>query len=89
MSEQLAPEASQRRHWYAWVIVGEPVQVPLEAVSVSPCSGVPEMTGRALFATGMAVTTALWALVALWSPTEFVAVTATRTVAPMSVGVRA
>ena len=32
MSEQLAPAASQRRHWYA-KLVGEPLQVPVDAVS--------------------------------------------------------
>jgi hypothetical protein len=69
------------------VIVGEPVQVPFVVVSVCPSCGVPEITGSAVFATGIAVTTELALLVAVWVPAVFVAVTTTRTRRPISLGV--
>ena len=40
--------ASQRCHWNEYD-VGLPVQVPSSAVSVSPTSGVPEISGRSVF----------------------------------------
>jgi hypothetical protein len=61
----------------------------LVAVSVCPCWAVPLIVGSAVFASGMAVTTAVWLLVAEALPPEFDAVTTTRIVEPMSDGVSA
>jgi hypothetical protein len=71
------------------VIGAEPVQVPFEAVSVWPCCGVPEIVGAAVFASATALTAEVWLLVAEALPPEFVAVTTTRIVLPMSLEVSA
>jgi len=49
-----SPAASQRCHWYAYVIGVEPDQVPSDPVSVSPSCGVPETVGSVVFAGGVA-----------------------------------
>ena len=58
MSTQLLPEESHRRHWYAYVGAGEPVQVPAAAESVKPTFGVPEIDGATVLA-GVVVGTAV------------------------------
>src|ERR671914_260210 len=45
MFAQLPPLRSQRCHWYAYVIGAVPVQLPFEAVSVSPALASPEIRG--------------------------------------------
>ena len=55
MSEHALPAESQRRHWYA-KLVGEPLQVPVEAVSWLPAVVVPETAGGTVFAGGGPVT---------------------------------
>jgi hypothetical protein len=57
-----------------------PVQVPVEAVSVWPCCGVPLMAGSAVFAGATPVTAEVWLLVAEALPAGLVAVTTTRIV---------
>ena len=56
MSAQAAPAALQRRHWWAYVIVGVPVQVPVEAATVEPSVGVPLIAGSTVL-TGSVGTT--------------------------------
>src|SRR5438094_380107 len=91
MSAQLAPEASHRRHWRAYVITGVPVHVPSVSVSVSPSVVIPEIAGGAVSAGGIATatTTALGVLAAEVEPTELVAVTTTTIVEPTSAEVSA
>ena len=63
-----------------------PVQPPAPALSVWPSRAVPEIVGGAVF-TGddeVAWTTAVGVELAVAEPTELVAVTTTRTVAPTS-----
>src|SRR5579884_308026 len=45
MSTQLPPESSQRCHWYENVLVGIPVQPPVEAWTVWPGDGSPKIVG--------------------------------------------
>ena len=80
MSEQFAPLASQRRHWYVNVSGCWPTQVPLFAVSVCPTCGVPDTVGGTVFRgrAGAGWTTAVAFDVALAEPSEFAAVTRTR-----------
>src|ERR687884_2385544 len=78
------PVDAQRRHWYAKVIVGVPVHVPTDALSVWPSTAVPEITGGDVFAGGAGVATTVAAELELAEPAAFVAVTATRNVEPTS-----
>jgi hypothetical protein len=64
-----------------------PVHVPWSAVNCCPSCGVPEIAGGAVFAGGAAATTAVGADTAAEVPATFDAVTATRSVDPMSVAV--
>jgi hypothetical protein len=57
-----------------------PVQVPVLAVRVWPCCGVPEIAGRAVLTGGVAVTEEVWSLLADALPAAFVPVTTTRIV---------
>jgi hypothetical protein len=66
------------------VIVGVPVQVPVVAVRVSPSAAVPLIDGGTVLTGGVAVTTAVCALVVLALPAAFVAVTTMRKVEPTS-----
>ena len=63
MAAQLAPAASQRRHWYVRVCGVVPVHVPTIALSARPSRGVPEIDGRIVFAGGTAAICAVSALV--------------------------
>ena len=67
MSEQFAPELSQRRHWYAYE-VGELDQEPFEAVRVWPCRAVPEIVGGEVSPGGRPETIAVCFEVALAEP---------------------
>src|SRR5918994_5266436 len=80
MSEQLPPVRSQRRHWYENVIGCCPVQAPVFAVRVWPTCGVPLMVGGAVSRgrAGAACTIAVAFDVAVADPSEFDAVTRTR-----------
>ena len=86
MSEQLPPLESHRRHAYVNVSGCWPTQVPLLAVSVCPTCGVPDTVGGAVFRglAGAACTTAVAFEVALAEPSEFAAVTRTRSRCPTS-----
>jgi hypothetical protein len=84
MGAQLLPEASQRYHWYAYVIGWVPVQVPGATVSFSSCFAFPVMVGGAVFdgfvAAGAVtgpVMTGVSSDSALEEPAAFVAVTRT------------
>jgi hypothetical protein len=81
MSTQLFPLASQARQRYA-NDVGSSVQLPTDAVKVSPSCAVPAMDGGAVFAGAAtaAVTTAVCCEVAAEDAPVFVAVTTTRSV---------
>jgi len=57
MSAQLAPPASQRRHWRVYEIGAVPVQVPVVDVTDWPCCAVPEIAGRVVFAGAVPPTT--------------------------------
>jgi hypothetical protein len=57
--------------------VGEPVQVPVDAVRVLPTCGVPEMAGSTVFTGAPDVTGPTELLVAFADPPELVAVTET------------
>jgi len=50
MSLQVAPDESQRRHWYAYGICAVPDHEPAEAVNATPACGVPLIVGRLVFA---------------------------------------
>src|SRR5262245_40030417 len=81
---QLEPDPSQRCHSYANE-VGEPLQVPVLALSTWPSCAVPDTTGGDTFAGGAAgTTTPVAADTALAEPPAFDAVTTTRTVNPTS-----
>src|SRR2546423_980715 len=83
-SEQPAPEASHRRHWYVYWIVGLPSQVPRSTVSVWPSAGVPEIDGAELL-TGLSATTGTVATdTAEDDPATLVPVTFTTMAWPMS-----
>jgi hypothetical protein len=88
---QRAPVASQRTHWYAYVIGAAPFHVPLLAVSALPSIAEPVIAGRAVL-TGAFVAAALMTAVSgelwLFVPAEFVAVTITRSRWPRSSEVR-
>ena len=78
MSEQLAPLLLHCSHWYVNVGVGEPVQVPFDAVSVAPTWVKPLIVGNAVFA-GAAVTAVVSAeLEGVDAPAVLVAVTPTQ-----------
>lgn len=83
--EQLAPLESQCFHWYAYE-VGEPLQVPFDAVSVCPTVVVPVIAGAVEFVgadIGAGAVTAVVARdVATEEPYLFDAVTVTRSVYP-------
>ena len=83
-STQLAPAALQRCHWYVYVIVGVPVQVPVVDDSARPSVAVPETTGTTVFTGAIAVTTALCVVVDAVEPPPLVAVTTPRIVEPTS-----
>jgi hypothetical protein len=68
------------------LIVGVPVQVPVEDVSVWPSSVVPEIAGGTVLTGGSASTSAVSSLVAGVEPAGFVAVTRTRIFVPTSAG---
>jgi hypothetical protein len=88
MFAQFAPDESHRCHWYAYEIGAVPDHVPGAAVNVCPACAVPEIVGALVLAgaAGAACTTAVAADVAFADPAEFVAVTTTRIVKPMSAG---
>ena len=70
-----------------YVGAGEPVQVPVDAVSPPPSVVVPEIVGSAVFAGATpagAVTIAVWFDASDAEPAELVAVTSTRIVEPIS-----
>jgi hypothetical protein len=52
MDVQFAPLRSQRRHWYANVMGGEPSHAPTPPVSVWPSTTTPEIVGGAVFVGG-------------------------------------
>ena len=88
-STQLPPTASHRRHWYAnevGVFDHEPVDALSAFVScaVPVTAGAVVLTGAAGGATGSGTTTLEAALVADVEPTEFEALTTTRSVRPTS-----
>src|SRR5947208_2744884 len=86
MGAHPAPAELQRSHSLLNA-VGEPVQVPVLAVSVWPSCAVPEIAGRLTFdgARNAAVTTAVWGEVAgAEEPAVFEATTDTRSVLPTS-----
>ena len=87
MSEQFAPAASQRRHWYVKLIGVLPVHVPSPAVSVCPSWAVPLIVGATVFAGGTAATAAVCALVAGVPPAALVPVTTRRIVEATSLEV--
>src|SRR2546421_3482644 len=87
MSEQFAPAASQRCHWYVKLIGALPVQVPLAAVSVCPSWAVPLIVGATVFAGGDGATAAACVLVAAVPPAAFVPVTTSRSVEATSLEV--
>ncbi len=64
MSAQADPAALQRRHWWAYVIVGVPVQVPVEAAIVEPSVGVPLIAGSTVLTGSVGTTIAEAAAVA-------------------------
>jgi hypothetical protein len=82
IGEHAAPLVSQRCHWRLYVIGVEPLQVPVEDVSVCPCCAVPLIVGSAVLDGGTAApwTTAVCREVAAAEPQRFVAVTVTRRV---------
>ena len=89
--EELAPAiavhesgVAHRFHAYAYVIGGEPRQVPGRAVSCEPTAGVPVTVGATVLTGLLEPTTAVAAEVAVAEPAEFVAVTASRSVDPVS-----
>jgi len=86
MSTHAFPPASQRRHWYVYVIGSVPVQRPRPALSVLPSLDVPDSEGAEVFAGAVpvALTTPVGADVAVVDPDPFDAVTATRSRRPMS-----
>jgi len=78
---QLAPAESQSCHWYVYVIGAVPDHVPFEVESTMPTWAVPDTTGSAVFAGGVApATTAVCTELAELDPTLFVAVTSARIV---------
>ena len=81
---QPPPLVSQRRHWYVNAIGPAPLQVPDVAVTVSPCLTVPTIVGGDVFTGAPSVTTALGPETAFADPSEFDAVTETRSVCPAS-----
>src|SRR5947209_7249227 len=82
---QLLPVPSQSCHWYAYE-VGDPFQLPFDAVSVCPSVVVPEIVGGAVLVGAPGCTTAVCCEVAWAEPAAFVSVTTTRTVVPTSPG---
>ena len=83
MSTQLSPFESQSRQRYVNE-VGLPAQVPLEAVTVWPCCGVPEIDGNAMLTGGATRIVPVGADVAAVDPPALAAVTMTRRVLPTS-----
>ncbi len=61
-----------------------PVQTPVLALSVCPCTALPAICGSAVLAGGDEPTAAVAAEIAVALPPSFVAVTATRIVCPAS-----
>src|SRR5947209_2167607 len=80
---QLLPVPSQSCHWYAYE-VGDPFQLPFDAVSVCPSVVVPEIVGGAVLVGAPGCTTAVCCEVAWAEPAAFGSVTSTRTVVPTS-----
>src|SRR5579862_6335947 len=81
MATQEPPAASQRCHWYVYLIGLVPDQVPFPAVTVEPIVADPLMEGAALFDGGVApVTTAVAADGCDAVPAELCAVTTTTSV---------
>ena len=76
--------ASQRCHWYASVIGCVPVHVPASAVSVAPARSSPVTVGPSLVRGATGATGAVVADVAVAVPPALCAVTATRSVRPIS-----
>ena len=70
------------------MIVGVPVQVPVEPLTVEPSVSVPLIAGRTVLTGAVATMTADAAAVAEELPAAFVPVTTTRAVPPTSVEVR-
>ncbi|WP_225154934.1 hypothetical protein, partial [Bradyrhizobium sp. NBAIM08] len=87
MFTQLAPDWSQRCHWYVYAGAGVPAQVPFAAVSVCPCVTVPEIVGTTELEGAIPAITTVCAEFAGVDPPAFVAVTTARIVASTSVPV--
>ena len=84
-AEHAEPDPSQRCHAYAYD-VGEPLQVPVVALSTRPSCAVPDTTGAdTLTGAAAGITVAVATEDALADPPAFDAVTKTRTVEPTSV----
>src|SRR5581483_8807638 len=81
--------ASQRTHWYAYVIGVVPLQLPFEVVSVCPSLATPDSAGSAVFTGGTPATTALAQVRALAWPAPFDAVTTAYSRLPTSADVSA
>src|SRR6266536_5209265 len=84
VSSQSPPDVSQRRHWYVNEIGPAPVHVPEVAVIVAPCLIVPTIVGGDVLTGAPLPTTAVGDETAFAEPSEFEAVTETRTVWPAS-----
>ena len=84
IATQDAPPALQRCQEYAYVIVGEPSQVPWLSDRTCASWAVPVTAGGVTTNGASAVTTAVWGEVAVAVPPALVPVTTTRIVEPMS-----
>jgi hypothetical protein len=82
----VAPDGSQRRHRYEYVIGAVPVHPPVDALNTPPNVAAPETTGQATFTGGAGATAAVEADVATVVPAAFVAPTSSRSAAPTSAG---
>src|SRR4051794_33188214 len=65
MSTQLAPEVSQRRHWYVYEIGDVPDHVPDVALSVAPTVGWPKTVGGDVLDGAFAAAVTYCALIAI------------------------
>jgi hypothetical protein len=84
-------EVLQRTQLYEYAIGCVPLQVPVVRCSLSPCSALPDRTGRAVFfgVSLLRATSALGLESADEDPAAFVAVTRMRIACPTSLAVRA
>ena len=86
MSTQFVPSASQRCHWYSKSIGAVPSQVPVSAVSVSPSSTVPVMTGTTVSSGAAGSTAGVAGETTVAVPPSLTAVTTTTIAWPTSSG---